>query len=572
MPFKWYPGERVLTQALPLAAARPDRGGRPAASTSSSRRSSPRTASAIRTRSSGSCTSSARRTSSTARSSASSPSRPRDRALRRKVHGSTGVRSARRGSSSRRRATSRSGSSARPGSRPRCCRTPPQALAYRSDGYGDFVLSVGRLDRAKRIDLLLEALGAEPALEAVIAGDGPDRERLEALARATASNGRVRFAGPRRRATSSPTSTRRCLAVYYAPVDEDFGMVPYEAFLSEKPVVTTTDAGGPLDVVADRRTGLVVEPQRPRRSPPRCACLARARGDARAWGGPGRRVAEQVRGTARSSGCSLNAARREGRLLQPDAARAVGDRGLHRAAPARRCASGSTSRWSSAAAPSRRAAPTSRSTTSATTRRRTAGSSRRCGKRPGVVVLHEFVLHHLVAGLTLGRKDGAGLPRRDGARRGPRRRGCSRTACSTGRIPPLWETRPEDFPLAGEVLDLADGADRPLALRRGRRARGRLRRARSGGSRTRPGPRPTSSRPQIEGAPADRLLRPPEREQADPAAARGVRAAARERTRGSARRPRLAAASTSTGGSRRRACSAPSGARGVRRRGSGSGR
>ena len=25
------------------------------------------------------------------------------------------------------------------------------------------------------------------------------------------------------------------------------------------------------------------------------------------------------------------------------------------------------------------------------------------------------------------------------------------------RIPPLWETRPEDFPLAGEVLDLATG-------------------------------------------------------------------------------------------------------------------
>ena len=33
-------------------------------------------------------------------------------------------------------------------------------------------------------------------------------------------------------------------------------MVPYEAFLSAKPVVTTTDAGGPLEIVArprDRR-------------------------------------------------------------------------------------------------------------------------------------------------------------------------------------------------------------------------------------------------------------------------------------------------------------------------------
>ena len=49
----------------------------------------------------------------------------------------------------------------------------------------------------------------------------------------------------------------------------------------------------------------------------------------------------------------------------------------------------------------RRAAPTSRSTTSATTRTRTAGSSTRCAGGPGVVVLHEFVLHHLVSGLTL---------------------------------------------------------------------------------------------------------------------------------------------------------------------------
>src|SRR4051794_17481082 len=52
---------------------------------------------------------------------------------------------------------------------------PPQELAYRNDGYGDFVLSVGRLDRAKRVDLLLEATAAEPALRCVIAGDGPDR-------------------------------------------------------------------------------------------------------------------------------------------------------------------------------------------------------------------------------------------------------------------------------------------------------------------------------------------------------------------------------------------------------------
>ncbi len=138
---------------------------------------------------------------------------------------------------------------------------PPAPLAYRCDGYDDFILSVNRLDRAKRIDLLLEAAAAEPGLRVVIAGDGPDRERLERLARDRGLNGRAEFAG---RVSDERLADlyARCLGVYYAPVDEDFGMVPFEAFLSEKPVLTTTDAGGPLDVVHDRETGLVVAPER----------------------------------------------------------------------------------------------------------------------------------------------------------------------------------------------------------------------------------------------------------------------------------------------------------------------
>jgi len=146
---------------------------------------------------------------------------------------------------------------------------PPQELDFRCDEYGDFVLSVNRLDRAKRIDLLLEAAALDSSLEVVIAGDGPDRERLEALARDRGLDGRARFAG---RVSEQELAELygRCLAVYYAPIDEDFGMVPFEAFLSEKPVLTTTDAGGPLEVVADGRTGLVVSPD--------AADLARAAG------------------------------------------------------------------------------------------------------------------------------------------------------------------------------------------------------------------------------------------------------------------------------------------------------
>jgi glycosyltransferase involved in cell wall biosynthesis len=169
---------------------------------------------------------------------------------------------------------------------------PPQELDYRCEAYERFILSVNRLDRAKRIDLLLDALAADSSLRCVIVGDGPDRGRLEQLAASNGLDGRAEFAGR----VDEDVLARlyaRCLAVYYAPVDEDFGMVPYEAFLSEKPVVTTRDAGGPLEVVADRRTGLVCEPA-PAALAEACAYLADHPDDARDWGREGKRLAERV--------------------------------------------------------------------------------------------------------------------------------------------------------------------------------------------------------------------------------------------------------------------------------------
>jgi glycosyltransferase involved in cell wall biosynthesis len=167
---------------------------------------------------------------------------------------------------------------------------PPQALAYRTAEAEGFVLSVNRLDRAKRIDLLIEAAKAEPTLRVVIAGDGPDRERLERLA--AGLNGQVEFAGRVDDARLADLYAR-CLAVYYAPVDEDFGMVPYEAFLSSKPVLTTTDAGGPLEVVHDRSTGVVVAPD-PAELARAAAYLADHRDEAESWGRAGKAVAERV--------------------------------------------------------------------------------------------------------------------------------------------------------------------------------------------------------------------------------------------------------------------------------------
>ena len=169
---------------------------------------------------------------------------------------------------------------------------PPQELPYRTDSYDDFVLSVNRLDRAKRIDLLLEAAALDPSLRVVIAGDGPDRERLESIARERGLDGRATFAG--RVGDDELTELyATCLAVYYAPVDEDYGMVPYEAYRAEKPVVTTADAGWVTVAVEDGRTGLVTEP-RAAAIAEACSWLREHLDEAKAYGRAGREVSERI--------------------------------------------------------------------------------------------------------------------------------------------------------------------------------------------------------------------------------------------------------------------------------------
>ena len=56
-------------------------------------------------------------------------------------------------------------------------------------------------------------------------------------------------------------SYARCLGVVFVPEDEDYGYVTLEAFLSAKPVITVSDAGGVLEFTRDGETGLVTDPE-----------------------------------------------------------------------------------------------------------------------------------------------------------------------------------------------------------------------------------------------------------------------------------------------------------------------
>ena len=137
---------------------------------------------------------------------------------------------------------------------------PPLAGKLKAGPTGDYVLSVGRLEANKRVDLILRALvHAGPRVRLIVVGEGPLRGQLEKAAEELRVADRVTFAGGVDESQLVELYAN-ALAIVFQPFDEDYGYVTLEAFLARKPVVTTTDAGGPLEFVEHGVTGLVVAP------------------------------------------------------------------------------------------------------------------------------------------------------------------------------------------------------------------------------------------------------------------------------------------------------------------------
>lgn len=138
---------------------------------------------------------------------------------------------------------------------------PPKLAQQLKPGpYGNYFLSVTRLERVKRVDLALAAFQTvDRSMRLVLAGDGSARaeiareierlglgDRVSLLGRVTDEELIALYAGAR--------------GVLFVPYDEDYGYVTLEAFLARKPVVTASDSGGPLEFVTHQTNGLVAEP------------------------------------------------------------------------------------------------------------------------------------------------------------------------------------------------------------------------------------------------------------------------------------------------------------------------
>ena len=113
------------------------------------------------------------------------------------------------------------------------------------------VLSAGRLSATKRHDLVIRAAAHFPN-DVRIAGDGPERGRLERLARELSLAARVHFLGPQ---TQAELQEYRRMGVFvHASETGSLDKVVLEALACGLPVITTSAAMAGLPVTLVRAT------------------------------------------------------------------------------------------------------------------------------------------------------------------------------------------------------------------------------------------------------------------------------------------------------------------------------
>jgi glycosyltransferase involved in cell wall biosynthesis len=140
---------------------------------------------------------------------------------------------------------------------------PPLATQLRTGEFGEYFYFPSRISGLKRQGLVLEALSLTKTSAKLIFSGSPDStDDGEAFRRQIKEFGledRVEWHGH--------VSTEKMIELYagakaviFPPFDEDLGYVTLEAMIAGKPVITTTDSGGPLEFIRHEKEGLVAKP------------------------------------------------------------------------------------------------------------------------------------------------------------------------------------------------------------------------------------------------------------------------------------------------------------------------
>ena len=123
-----------------------------------------------------------------------------------------------------------------------------------------YVFAIGRLVPQKGFDVLLRAFAVANVLshDLLLAGDGPERPTLEALAAELNLGARVSFLGRADRAQVPSLFAGSSFFVLPSRADEGLPVVCAEAMAAGKAVIATRSGGAP-EAVLHGKTGLVVE-------------------------------------------------------------------------------------------------------------------------------------------------------------------------------------------------------------------------------------------------------------------------------------------------------------------------
>lgn len=116
------------------------------------------------------------------------------------------------------------------------------------------LLAMGRLHANKGFDTLIRAMALIPGASLCIAGEGPERAALEALARECGVGDRVHLLGWR----SDTGALLAACDLFICPSrHEPLGNVVLEAWSAARPVIAAA-AQGPSELIQDGETGLLV--------------------------------------------------------------------------------------------------------------------------------------------------------------------------------------------------------------------------------------------------------------------------------------------------------------------------
>jgi glycosyltransferase involved in cell wall biosynthesis len=125
---------------------------------------------------------------------------------------------------------------------------------FRFESFGDYFLSVSRLNEEKRVALIARSFTEMPNKKLLIVGDGPEREKIKEI---IAGHANITY-----KQSCSDAELHElyahCLATIYMPIDEDYGLIPLESMAAGKACIGANE-GGLRETIIHNKTGFLIK-------------------------------------------------------------------------------------------------------------------------------------------------------------------------------------------------------------------------------------------------------------------------------------------------------------------------